>query len=137
MDFKTFRKRAFLIHERIKDKEAHLEEIRERATHCTSSWDQAPGKALGSRVEIFSAQACELEKQLTQLKEWAAEIDGILSQLEPTHKVVIECRYIYDDCWASIAHKVHRRHDHVRGWLKKKALEDLEKILCGITHNHT
>jgi len=130
MDFKTFCKRAFLIYECIRDKETSLEEIRSRATYCTTVWDEAPSKAQASRIEVFGTQACELDRQIVELKSSAKEIENILEQLnDPKHKTLLECRYIYNDYWSSIAFKLHLTSDHVRGRMHQQAISELEKIL--------
>jgi|GEM_PF-6745705 len=130
MDFKTFREHAYLIYDRIQDKKDKLEEIRERARRCTATWDSPPVKSRGSRVEVLSCEAVELEEQIAQLQKYAADIWGILRQLEdPRHQILVENRYVYGKSWKEVAFKLRRTSDYVKGKLHSQALQELETIL--------
>lgn len=89
------------------------------------------------RVGITVAKIVDLERkidvEIDKLIGIREEITGTISQIEDVDiRTILEYRYINGWSWRRIAAKMHYTEKHVTGYLHRKALHEIEKL---IPHN--
>lgn len=75
----------------------------------------------------------KIDVEIDKLIGFREEITGTISQIEDVDiRTILEYRYINGWSWRRIAAKMHYTEKHVTGYLHRKALHEIEKL---IPHN--
>lgn len=111
--------------------------LRERATRLspTSMFDNNGNitDKVGTAAAKIADLEAEIQEQTTALVAKQKEIQDTISQLpDVTMQIVLQYRYINGWSWRKIASKMNFSEKHVTGWLHRKALQEIEKL---IPHN--
>lgn len=119
---------------RINAKLEQVWRLRAQASRCTSTLTGMPrGSGGGSRVEEIVARYVELEQEIDasvdRMMALRREVEQVIAAVpNPTHRTLLELRYLNGWTWRMVADKLGQPESTVRGRLHHDALRSLHYI---------
>lgn len=137
MNAKEYLNRYRHINSYIDCKLEEIAQLRDKATRLSPTAMFDRGGNVSDRVGRTAAKIVDLEREIDgevdKLIEIRDEIANTISQIDDIDiRTVLEYRYINGLSWRKIAVKMHYTEKHVTGFLHRKALREIEKL---IPHN--
>lgn len=111
-----------------------IRQLRERATRLTPSAMFDRNGDISDRVGRTAARIADLERDIcgsiTEAAKLQAEITDVINSIDDYDmRTMLTYRYINGWSWRKIAAKMNYSEKHITGYLHRKALQKVEKLI--------
>lgn len=134
MTAKEYLNRVRVLNAYIDCKYEEIRQCRELAAKCSPSSMFDRNGNVSDKVGRTAARIADLEAEIRaeadKLISARREIVNVISRVEDASiRALLEMRYLSGYSWRKIALTMHYSEKHITGYLHRKALRDIEKLI--------
>jgi len=134
MTAKEYLKRYRTLNAYIDCKLEEVAQLRELSTRISPTAMFDRNGNVSDKVGRTAAKIVDLEREIDrevdELVEMRKEIEETISKIEDIDiRTVLEYRYINGFSWRRIAYTMHYSEKHITGYVHRKGLQEIEKLI--------